>query len=247
MVGGTIGFALGGPIGAVAGAAFGHLFDTRDASEKKDGTPQVPPSTSNEQAQMTFFLAAFSMLGKLAAVDGDVSGPEIKSINAFMADDLALNEQSRHVAEQIFYAAASSPDPFDSFAHQFYQCFKHDPRLLELMIDILVRVSIADGHMQENEEKLILSALRMFNLSPGAYETIKSRYVNQNDRYYAVLGVNREDTGEEIKHRYRQLVMDYHPDAVAAKGLPDEFNRLAQDKFREIQTAYEMIRKERHL
>ena len=28
MVGGTIGFALAGPLGAIAGATFGHAFDT---------------------------------------------------------------------------------------------------------------------------------------------------------------------------------------------------------------------------
>ncbi len=247
MVGGTIGFALGGPIGAVAGAAFGHLFDGGEAPEKKECDPQAqaPPTLSNEKAQMTFFLAAFSMLGKLATADGDVSEPEIKSVNSFMADDLALNEQSRHVAEQIFQAATCSSETFESFAHQFFQQFKHEQRLLEMMIDILIRVSLADGHLQENEEKLILSAVHTFKMNPGTYETIKSRYVRNSDPYYAILGVSRDDSDEEIKKQYRKLAMENHPDTVAAKGLPDEFNSLAQEKFREIQTAYEAVRKER--
>jgi len=40
-------------------------------------------------------------------------------------------------------------------------------------------------------------------------------------------------------------VFEYHPDKIISKGLPDEFVKLAHDKFREIQEAYEYIRKER--
>jgi DnaJ like chaperone protein len=39
--------------------------------------------------------------------------------------------------------------------------------------------------------------------------------------------------------------MEYHPDKIISKGLPEEFNQLAHDKFREIQEAYEIIKKER--
>ena len=34
---------------------------------------------------------------------------------------------------------------------------------------------------------------------------------------------------------------------IASKGLPEEFTQLAEDKFREIQEAYTMIRKERNI
>jgi DnaJ like chaperone protein len=37
-------------------------------------------------------------------------------------------------------------------------------------------------------------------------------------------------------------VQEYHPDKIAAKGLPEEFTRFAQDKFREIQEAWEQIK-----
>ena len=46
---------------------------------------------------------------------------------------------------------------------------------------------------------------------------------------------------------YRKLVMEYHPDRIVSKGLPEEFTKFAQDKFREIQEAFDMIRKERRM
>jgi DnaJ like chaperone protein len=50
---------------------------------------------------------------------------------------------------------------------------------------------------------------------------------------------------EEIKKHYRTLVKEFHPDRIAAKGLPDEFTDFAESKFREIQEAYEAVKKAR--
>ena len=64
IVGGTIGLALGGPLGAIAGAAFGHFFDTANQTYLEGGGPTLSPV---EGDQMTFFVATFSMLAKRTA------------------------------------------------------------------------------------------------------------------------------------------------------------------------------------
>ena len=84
VVGGTIGFALGGPIGAVAGAAFGHSFDRKEALYLAQEHSQHQRLSTDEESQLTFFVAAFSMLAKIAKVDGSVSDKEIASIEGFM-------------------------------------------------------------------------------------------------------------------------------------------------------------------
>lgn len=43
------------------------------------------------------------------------------------------------------------------------------------------------------------------------------------------------------------MASDFHPDKIIAKGLPEEFVKFANDKFKEIQEAYEAIKKERGL
>ena len=92
---------------------------------------------------------------------------------------------------------------------------------------------------------MILSAVRIFNLNAARYDQLKAKYASTMDHVYDVLGCKRNDTDEEIKRHYRHLVHTYHPDKIASKGLPDEFTQLAEDKFREIQSAYETIKKER--
>ncbi|MBN2049408.1 MAG: TerB family tellurite resistance protein [Spirochaetales bacterium] len=250
IVGGTLGLILGGPLGAVAGMAFGHLSDKmREAS----GTGQQSfYSRSYDQrlnytqrANMTFFVGCFSMLAKLTQADGGVSQAEVRSVEDFMTEDLRLDPLSRNSAVQIFNSAQGSPESFGSFAAQFYDQFRGNPQVLDLMIDILVRVAAADGGVSRAEENLILEAVRIFRFSETKYETIKSRYGVVSNRNYAVLEVSPTASNEEIKKAYRRLVSEYHPDKIASKGVPEEFMKYASDKFREIQAAYEAVRKER--
>ena len=242
IVGGALGFALGGPLGAIAGAAFGHTFDRSNEGYHLEESVRTKPG---EQAQFTFFVAVFSMLAKLSRADGQITRDEIDTINRFMLQDLNLDPQSRMVAMNIFNAAVESPNSFEDFATQFFSHFQDQPQLLEMMVDILLRVSIADGTINTVEERLILSAVRIFNFSDTYYQSLKQKYVRPNDRYYAVLGVTKSDSDDKIKSRYRKLVMEYHPDKIVSKGLPEEFTRFAEEKFRDIQQAYDEIKKER--
>ncbi|MDW8093574.1 MAG: J domain-containing protein [Caldimicrobium sp.] len=52
--------------------------------------------------------------------------------------------------------------------------------------------------------------------------------------YYAILGIPRNATQEEIKKAYRRLAMKYHPDRN--KG-----NKEAEEKFKEINEAYAVL------
>ena len=242
MVGGTIGFALAGPLGAIAGAAFGHAFDT---TAENNLAGKRPALSNGETAQLTFFVAAFSMLAKLVKADGRIEKEEIDTIERFMVEDLNLDPESRRYARNIFQTALQSHETFEQFASQFYQQFQYQPQFLELLVDILLRVAVADGGLSENEEQTIHSAVRIFNFSETKYQTFRSKYVSDVGKYYAVLGCNSKDPNDRIKQQYRKLAQDYHPDKIVSKGLPEEFVKFANDKFREIQHAYETIKQER--
>ena len=58
---------------------------------------------------------------------------------------------------------------------------------------------------------------------------------------YSVLGVTRGATDREIKKAYRNLSRKYHPDSYSDDGQ----KRWAEDKFREVQEAYNQIVDER--
>ena len=52
--------------------------------------------------------------------------------------------------------------------------------------------------------------------------------------YYKILGVDRKATQDEIKKAFRKLAMKYHPDQ-------NKDNKQAEEKFKEINEAYEVL------
>ena len=58
---------------------------------------------------------------------------------------------------------------------------------------------------------------------------------------YEVLGVSRNATEEEIKKSYKALSRKYHPDA----NINNPHKEEAEEKFKEIQQAYQQVMKER--
>lgn len=62
-----------------------------------------------------------------------------------------------------------------------------------------------------------------------------------NKNPYDVLGVSPNASDDEIKKAYRDLTRKYHPDANVNNPLAD----LAEEKFKEVQEAYDTIMNER--
>ena len=58
---------------------------------------------------------------------------------------------------------------------------------------------------------------------------------------HKVLGIKPGASQDEIKHAYRQLAGKYHPDKV--EHLGDEFKELAEKRFKDIQKAYEELKR----
>ena len=75
---------------------------------------------------------------------------------------------------------------------------------------------------------------------------MKARHVYEGDADpYLVLGVDRDMPFDEIKKHYRKLVAENHPDLLIARGVPEEFLRIANDKIAAINAAFDVIEAER--
>jgi DnaJ like chaperone protein len=238
---------LGGPLGAIAGAALGHaLIDKKtDFPGQDTGAIPQPKFAYAEKTQAAFFISLFSILGKLSKIDGVVTKDEIAVVQDFI-NGLPIDETEKQFARQVFNEAKTSPYLIDDFAIQLYQVVKNQPTLLLSYFDLLFRIAAADGTLHSAEEIALKRIKEIFNISDKQYEDVKAFYFNNLDKHYKILNCTPESTKEEIKSNYKKLVKDFHPDTIISKGLPEEFIEFASDRFREIQESYEKIRQERN-
>src|SRR4030042_6828729 len=113
---GTMGLLLGGPLGAIAGAALGHHLVDKD-----DSLTERPVHIKRaEQSQAAYFVSMFSILGKLAKVDGRVTTAEIRFIEEFLGG-LDIPDEENQFARQAFREAKSLPYSTETFARRMYQ------------------------------------------------------------------------------------------------------------------------------
>ena len=253
ILAGFIGYKLLGPFGLLLGLWIGHFIDQGDKITPR--TRYQPRShyffkpqeskANLEKKHLTFFVCVFSMLSKLAKADGSITADEIAVVDRFMHDELSLDPSRVKIARDAFRSARISPRSFDDYAREFYGVFGTQRVMMENLLDILLRLSLADGQLDRREEELIKSAAKIFKLAEPDMRRLRSRYTEQPDKPYAILGVTKKSTVGEIKKQYRKLAKENHPDAVRASGQPEEFIRIANDKFRAIQEAYEAVKAEK--
>ncbi len=254
IVGGILGFSLGGPIGLIAGIAFGNLFDQAENYDKNSSSTKYYEFGQRrmnrvEQRNMLFFVGVFSLLARLTQADSKVSNEERAAVNKFIDNDLGLDPASKEAARRVFEAALVNGGTVEQFAKQLYSGFNHDQAILQLTVDVLFKVAISDGALSIEEENIIKQVIAIFRFSPTYFDAMKNKYSASSSSVnsYTILGLDKNATDSEVKKAYRKLSIEYHPDTIASKGLPEEFSKMATQKFREIQEAYEKIKKERNI
>lgn len=62
---------------------------------------------------------------------------------------------------------------------------------------------------------------------------------------FETLGISPDASAEEIARAYRTLAARYHPDKV--QHLGEEFQKLAEERFKEIQAAYDDLKKHKRV
>lgn len=201
------------------------------------------PVPQNIRARAVFFTSLFSMLGKLARADGHLDQFEIDALEKSIQTTLHLDASERRIGLDIFKEAKTSARSFEDFAKDFYDFFSKEKPVLNVAIEILFAVSLADGVLQESEDRLLAAALGIFHLDSRRLDSVRIRYAAKADVNdpYQILGCSNKDSIETIKKAHRRLVKQNHPDNLQNLGLSAEFRTFASKRFLEIQGAYEKI------
>jgi DnaJ like chaperone protein len=210
------------------------------------GTGRATGTADAGTAQSAFMVALISLAAKVAKADGQVSPEEIAAFDDFLRQDLGMNPAERRLAARIFNQARDSTLPASAFAQQLRGIMRDQPDRLRDLISILLKIAWADGRLDPAEEKLIRGVAADLGLTGRDYEEAAALFSRGNlNSAYALLGLSSDANPEEIRRSYRRLAREYHPDTMAAKGLPEDFLKFANEKLQAINEAYGQIRRAR--
>ena len=240
-------------VGLCVGLFFGHILDL--AAYRKFQIWRMKKlymAQAEKQFQEKFLKSLFLMFAKIAAADGAIKKEEIKFVENTMNEVLKLNKKSKKEAVAIFRSVRKENRSFQSCAAEFFELYSNHPQMLETSIVLFFQLATVDGELSPEEERLIHAAATVFGFEESLYERIKNTYsatsgisTTSVDRSYSLLGCTPDASNEEIKKNYRKLVQEYHPDKILSKDLPEEFIRFANEKFKNIQDAYDVVKQAR--
>jgi DnaJ like chaperone protein len=114
------------------------------------------------------------------------------------------------------------------------------------VLDGLFHIAKADEALHPDEEQFLAEVANRFGFSDTDFNSIKARHVAAAERNpYDVLGVKPSISDAELKSHYRKLVADNQPDKLVARGVPEEFAVISNEKIAAINAAYDAVAKER--
>lgn len=238
IIGGTAGFALGGPIGAILGVMVGGSFDR--GSKRFVNTNKI----SQAHKQKIFALSIIILSAKIAKADGQVTKDEIYAFK----DKFNIPENEISEVGKIFNEAKKTKNGYKEIADQVGFLFSDNKILLEELINNLFYIAESDGNTSNDEIKILKSISDSFGLNENDFQRIvHSRLHNKESDPYKILSVDRHDDDITIRKRWLQLSKEHHPDNLIAKGLPKEFIEQSNEELASINLAYDKIKQQRDI
>lgn len=188
-----------------------------------------------------FTAAVIGLAAKMARADGYAAHVEMEAAQRVFRPP--PNEEGHF--RRAFVLAQQTVLGFESYARQIGRKYRNRPCLLEDVLDGLFHIAAADGSVSEEEIAYLAEVARLFGFSEQEFARIKATNLGpEAGDPYAVLGLLPGARMEEVRHAWRKLAADNHPDTMLARGAAPEFVAIAKEKTAAINAAYAAIREQ---
>ncbi len=250
FIGAAIGALFGGFPGALIGAAAGW-FVGQWIRQSIVGSLQL--------AQSELVESTFSVMGAISKADGVVTRDEINAVEQ-MFGMLRVEGEMRNKAKDAFNRGKQPDFDLDAAVDRFARVTRGRAPLVQLFLQMQVMAVAADGKIHPDEHAMLVRIARRLGLTEHDVSQLEALLraaqagpsrpggPPPQDRLadaYAALGVTPEAGGAEIKRAYRKLISQNHPDKLASRGLPESMRAVAEERSREINSAYDLVKSAR--
>jgi DnaJ like chaperone protein len=236
---GTGGYGTGGYGGGYGGAYTGRTGGTYHQQTGGYRTSTGGRYTADEQRN-SFFVSLLVLSSAVMKADGQVLASERDCAREFIR---------RNFGESVVDEAMRMLDSFNrqqvniySVGDQIASNMNYSQRLQ--LFHYLVQIATSDGNFSKSEKSVLEAIGAVIRLQNSDINSVIAMFYKETDESaYAVLGISPNATDDEVKSAYRRMAMKNHPDKVATLG--PEVQKAAEEKFRQIQDAYETIKRQR--
>ena len=228
---GALGWAMFGPIGGILGYTIGQ----------KSGENNHYKNRTINTGSGDFGASLLVLIASVMKADGKVVKSELDYVKTFL-----LNNFGKSNAKQALYILndlLKQEFELKEVCLQIRKNMDHPSRLQ--IIHVLFGISASDGLVHINEIKVIKSISEYLRISSMDFESIQAMFYNDIKSAYKVLEIDNNSTDSEIKKAYRKMAIKYHPDKVGHLGK--DFQKIAEEKFKQLNEAYQRIKQERNL
>ena len=233
-IGAGLGFVLGGPLGALLGLFIGSTLEGISSNT----TPQPPHSGVNRGD----FLFSFTVLATaVMKADERIMRSELEFVKEFLKRNFGL--EATQEAINIIKKLSEQEIPVTEVCHQIRNNMNMATRTQ--LLYFLFGIAKADGTVSPVEIQLLEQISKMLGIPSSTFISVKSMYYDDLESAYQTLGIPQTATNEELKKAYRKMAIENHPDKVGHLG--EDIRKAAEEKFRQINVAYEKIKKQRNI
>jgi DnaJ like chaperone protein len=170
---------------------------------------------------------------------------------------LRLQDEQRRAAKAAFNRGKQPDFDLDGAVDQFARVSRRRAPLVQLFLQLQVMAVAADGRVHAAEHAMLVRIARRLGLQEHDVAQLEALLraggagpsapgtTPPADRLadaYAALGIEPDASPAEIKRAYRKLISQNHPDKLAARGLPESMRAVAEERSREINAAYDLIK-----
>lgn len=237
FLGATLGWTFAGPIGGILGFVVGSFIDEFALKEPDEFHDKKATSATNSD---DFEISLLVLAAIVIKADGNINQKELHYVrNAFIG---MYGAEKAGRAFKIFKGIIQS-DKINTqqVCMQINQHMSHASRLQ--LLHFLFNVAKADGQVSELEMQKINTISGYLHINASDFNSIRAMFYKEEGKAYKILEIDKGVANEEVKIAYRKMVKKYHPDKL--RGLGDAHIKGAEEKFRQVQWAYEQIQKER--
>ncbi|MEP7168212.1 MAG: TerB family tellurite resistance protein [Bacteroidota bacterium] len=228
---GGLGWAVGGPVGAIIGFALGSMTENS----------QVKLQGSSRQGTLPgdFGSALLILCAGLMKADNQLKKAELDYVKDFFIRQFGLEYTGERML--LFREILKQDYSAREVCFQVKSNLDYSSRLQ--LLHLLFGLAKADGDIHATEISYIEQVSGYLDIKLPDFISIKAMFVKDKISAYKILEIDVTASDEELKKAYRRMAVKYHPDKVEHLG-PD-FKKDAEEKFKKINEAYEVIKKER--